>query len=63
MDKLMEWLQTSVEFSFKWGTQDPVAGKIQAWVVVAVYLLMTGQGGKFVGWASKYFEGLVHAVV
>ena len=63
MDKLMAILQTPIEYSFKWGEQDPVAGKIQAWVVAGIYVLATGQGAQFVSWAAKYFSNLVHTVV
>lgn len=60
---VMKVLQTPIEYSFKWGEQDPVAGKLQAWVIVAAYVVATGQGGQFVTWATKYFSSLIHAVV
>ena len=63
MDKLMEILQAKIGYSLKWGTQDPVSGEIQAWVVAAVYVLASGQGGQFVSWAAKYLSNLVHTVV
>lgn len=62
-DDVMKVLQTPIEYSFKWGEQDPIAGKIQAWVIFAAYVVLTGQGSKLVEWATKYFSSIVHTVV